>query len=176
MRSYINKTIRGRGTNEAACEMIHILERENYVMQKVNSFFAGHAGRILCLSCCVVLFLIAAGVFSDSVADESEKAVAPKTDQMQSETRSKVKPEWKMPEHYPIDGFDGMGQVDRISVSDGEIVINDRRYLISADTAYSTPTDINASRFLFRAGMNVGYILASDYKISSVWLIEIKRR
>jgi hypothetical protein len=146
-------------------------------MQRVNRFYVVQVRRVFCFFCCIQLFLIASGgVFNISFADERENAATLTTGQNEVETGRKVKPEWKMPEHYPFDGFDRMGKIDSISLSDGEIVIDDRPYLISPDTLYSTPSDVNASGYFFNTGMDVGFVLASGNKIISIWLIDIKRK
>lgn len=81
------------------------------------------------------------------------------------------KPEWVMPEHYP-NGFDGMGRIDRISIQDGEVVIDDGLMPLSPYARYHTPDSLDVSGYYFKAGMNVGYMMGKDDKIISMWLIE----
>lgn len=88
-----------------------------------------------------------------------------------ADAQGKVKPEWKMPKHYP-NGFDGMGYINRIAISDGEVVIDDVLYIISSDAKYSTPTFVDASTAFFTEGVNVGFIVNSKKIITSLWAIE----
>lgn len=83
-----------------------------------------------------------------------------------------VKPEWVMPGHYP-NGFDGMGRIDRISMPDGEVVIDDVQFALSPSATYHTPDSIRVSAYYFKKGMNVGYMMGPDNKIISMWLIEV---
>lgn len=146
-------------------------------MQRVNRLLTIQVSKFFRSSCCIILFLIATAAFNVSFANEGEETEGSITDQNEGATIGrKVKPQWKMPDHYPVDGFDGMGQISTVSLSDGEIVINDSFYLISPDTTYSTPIDKNASRYLLKEGLKVGYIFGPDKKIASIWLIEIKKR
>lgn len=175
--NYVHKRFRkGKLINDIA-KVNRLPGRESDDMQRVNRFNILQGCRYFCLSCCIFLFSIASGgVFNISFADEGEKEAAITTGQIEIETGRKVKPQWKMPEHYPVDGFDGMGLIDRIAISDGEIVINDSLFLISSETRYSTPSDVNASGHLFRVGMKVGYVLDTGKKIDSIWLIDMKKR
>jgi hypothetical protein len=106
-------------------------------------------------------------------ADEIEST----TEQVSDETISprKVKPEWKMPDFYPADGFDGMGLIDDIAVRDGMVVINDTEFSLSPYAEYHTPSFKNAPGALFKQGDKVGYILDSEKNITSMWIIDIKR-
>ena len=80
-----------------------------------------------------------------------------------------VKPEMVMPKHYPY-GFDGMGEIGRIGYED--IVIDDKHFALSPDVTYHTLNIRNASKAFFRPGMRVGYLIAYEKVIKSVWLIE----
>ena len=80
-----------------------------------------------------------------------------------------VKPEMVFPEHYPY-GFHGMGEIGRIGVRD--IVIDDAHFELSPEVKYHTLNIKNASKAFFRPGMRVGYIIAHEKVIESIWLIE----
>jgi hypothetical protein len=82
----------------------------------------------------------------------------------------RVKPEMVFPEHYPYSGFHGMGYI--LEISKDVAVIDDKVFAISPDVAYHTLEIENASRTFFRPGMRVGYLLDSEGKIKSLWLIE----
>ena len=87
--------------------------------------------------------------------------------------QGKVKPEWRdMPDYYP-DGFDGWGKIDRIS--DTEIVVDDRLLSFASFVKFSTPVIRDASIASFNKGEEVGYILNSDKKLTSLWLIKINQ-
>ena len=86
----------------------------------------------------------------------------------------KVKPEWVMPKHYPSEGFDGMGHIDRISIENGEVVISDFFFKIASYAEYNTPTEKNISGYLFKPGNWVGYTMDSTNQIISFWLIEME--
>ena len=80
-----------------------------------------------------------------------------------------VKPEMVFPEHYPY-GFHGMGEIGRIGVRD--IVIDDGHFALSKEVEFHTLNIKNASKAFFRPDMKVGYILAYEKVIKSIWLIE----
>ena len=82
----------------------------------------------------------------------------------------KVIPEWIMPQHYPPDGFDGYGRIDRIS--DKEVVIDDGFFKLARSVAYVTPNNNIGSRSDFKVGALVGYLKNSEYEIQSMWLIQ----
>ena len=82
----------------------------------------------------------------------------------------RVKPEMVFPDHYPYSGFHGMGTI--LTISENDAVIDDKVFAISPDAAYHTLEIENASRAFFRAGQRVGYLLDSEGKIKSLWLIE----
>ncbi len=82
----------------------------------------------------------------------------------------RVKPEMVFPDHYPYSGFHGMGYI--ISISSDDVVINDKIFALSPDVAYHTLAIENASSAFFRPKMRVGYLLDSEGRIKSLWLIE----
>ena len=121
-----------------------------------------------------ILFI--ACIADTGLAREADKKGAP-TGQASDEAMSprKVKPEWKMPDFYPADGFDGMGRINEIVVNDGIVVIDDSEFRLSSYAEYHTPTYKNAPGALFKQGDQVGYILDSEKNITSMWLIVVKR-
>ena len=82
----------------------------------------------------------------------------------------RVKPEMVFPDHYPYSGFHGMGYI--LTISRNEAVIDDKVFAFSPDVAYHTLEIENASSAFFRSEMRVGYLLDSEGKIKSLWLIE----
>jgi hypothetical protein len=82
----------------------------------------------------------------------------------------RVKPEMVFPDHYPYSGFHGMGYI--LSISRDDVVINDKIFALSPDVAYHTLAIENASSAFFRPEMRVGYLLDSEGRIKSLWLIE----
>jgi hypothetical protein len=82
----------------------------------------------------------------------------------------RVKPEMVFPDHYPYSGFHGMGYI--LEISKDVAVIDDKVFAISPNAAYHTLEMENASRAFFRPGMRVGYLLDSEGKIESLWLIK----
>jgi hypothetical protein len=123
---------------------------------------------------CSILFI--ACIADTGLAQGTDDKGSP-TAQASDETISprKVKPEWRMPDFYPADGFDGMGLINDISLKDGMVVINDTEFKLSPYAEYHTPTYKNAPGALFRQGDKVGYILDSEKNITSMWLIVIQR-
>ena len=83
----------------------------------------------------------------------------------------KVKPEWVMPKHYP-NGFDGMGRITSIMMDRGEIVINEQKLRLSPSVEYHTPTAKDVPGELFGPDTFVGYMIDSEHRIKSIWLIE----
>jgi hypothetical protein len=152
-----------------------ILTRGAFNMHKKYISFMTQIRRLSCLFC-FILFFVFACIAGTGLAREADKKGAP-TGQASDERISprKVKPEWKMPDFYPVDGFDGMGRIDDIAVRDGIVVINDSQFKISPSAEYHTPTFKNAPGALFEQGDQVGYILDSEKNIISMWLIDIKR-
>jgi hypothetical protein len=144
-------------------------------MRKFNIPFVLHIRKLICLLC-AVLFISVACMTDTGLAQEADKEGAP-TGQASDEAMSpkKVKPEWKMPDFYPADGFDGIGSIDDIAVNNGMVVINDTQFKLSPYTEYHTPTYKNAPGALFKQGDKVGYILDSEKNITSMWLIVIQR-
>lgn len=82
----------------------------------------------------------------------------------------RVKPEMVFPDYYPYGGFQGMGYI--LTISQNEIVIDDKVFKLSPDAIYRTLEIENASRAFFRPGMKVGYLLKAEKEIKSLWLIE----
>jgi hypothetical protein len=82
----------------------------------------------------------------------------------------RVKPEMVFPDHYPYSGFHGMGSI--LKISRDVAVIDDEVFAFSPDAAYHTLEIENASSAFFFPDMRVGYILNSEGKIVSLWLIE----
>ncbi len=82
-------------------------------------------------------------------------------------------PEWIMPPHYPPDGFDGFGYINRISAQ--EVVIDDGLLKLARLVNYQTPHRGAASRSYFEAGDLVGYLKNSQHEVMSLWLIEKKK-
>ena len=85
----------------------------------------------------------------------------------------KVIPEWIMPKHYPPDGFDGYGRINRISAK--EVVIDDGLLRLARLVNYQTPNSKIAVRSNFEEGDLVGYLKNSQHEIVSMWLIEKKK-
>ena len=82
----------------------------------------------------------------------------------------RVKPEMAFPDHYPYNGFHGMGTI--LTISENDAVIDDKVFAFSSDVAYHTQEIENASSAFFRAGQRVGYILDLEGNIKSLWLLE----
>lgn len=85
-----------------------------------------------------------------------------------AQSQRKVKPEIVLPEKYP-DGFDGWGQLDRISR--GEVVIDDSLYKLAPDVEYHTPQDRLATMYSFKTGDTVGFLRDESGRIASLWLL-----
>jgi hypothetical protein len=84
--------------------------------------------------------------------------------------QQRVKPEWRMPKHYP-NGFNGWGHINVISVDTGEVVIEDVSLRLSPHAEYHTPTETNVPITLLQPGNLVGFIKNSQDEIISLWLI-----
>ena len=82
----------------------------------------------------------------------------------------RVKPEMTFPDHYPYSGFHGMGHI--LTISENDTVIDDKVFAFSSDVTYHTLEIENASRAFFRASHRVGFLLNSEGKIKSLWLLE----
>ena len=123
-----------------------------------------------------VFFFSVVCIADTGLTREADKKGAP-TGQTSDEAMSprKVKPEWRVPDFYPADGFDGMGRINEIVVNDGIVVIDDSEFRLSPYAEYHTPTYKNAPGALFKQGDQVGYILDSEKNITSMWLIVVKR-
>jgi hypothetical protein len=145
-------------------------------MYKRNISLMGHKRRLFCLFYTILFFCITAAVDIGAAA-EAQNQDASATGQASDEIMSplRVKPEWKMPDYYPAQGFDGMGYIHDIAIGEDRVVINDSEFRISPSTEYHTPTFEHASGALFKEGDQVGYILDSEKTITSMWLIVIKR-
>ena len=85
----------------------------------------------------------------------------------------KVIPEWIMPKHYPPDGFDGYGLIDRISRE--EVVIDDDLFKLARWVKYATPTNKSSSHSNLKVGDMVGYLKNPEHEIISIWLIETNK-
>jgi len=83
--------------------------------------------------------------------------------------RTFKKPEVRLPGGYPP-GFHGFGYLDRISA--GDIVIEDRLLVLSPAPVFNTPQERNTTAEAFQPGKLVGYLLDSEDRILSLWLIE----
>jgi hypothetical protein len=144
-------------------------------MYKINISFIGHMRSFVCIFYTVLSFSVAC-IADTGLAQETDDIESP-AGQASDETISprKVKPEWKMPDFYPADGFDGMGLINDIAVNDGTAVINDLEFNLSPYAEYHTPTYKYAPGALFKKGDKVGYILDSERNITSMWLIVIQR-
>jgi len=144
-------------------------------MYKINVPFIGNIRRLVFLFYTILFFSVIC-IADTGLAQEADDIESP-TGQASDETISprKVKPEWKMPDFYPSDGFDGMGLINDIAVNDGIAVINDSEFKLSPYAEYHTPTYRYAPGALFKKGDKVGYILDSEKNITSMWLIVIQR-
>jgi hypothetical protein len=74
-----------------------------------------------------------------------------------------------VPAHYPRK-FDGLGHIDRIGRE--AVVIDDTMHSLSHHVRYATPRSKYGFRSAFRVGAYVGFILDSEEKVTSLWLIE----
>ena len=83
--------------------------------------------------------------------------------------QERTKGELGVPWYYP-DEFDGYGRIDRIAAS--EVVIDDSLYGFSPDIQFYVPTTIKLTAGTFRAGRLVGFLLDSQGRIASLWLIQ----
>ena len=144
-------------------------------MHKFNIPSVFHIPKLIYLLCAILFFGIIC-IGNTGLAQEADDKGFP-TGQASDEAMSpkKVKPEWKMPDFYPADGFDGMGLIDDIAVNNGMVVINDTEFKLSPYAEYHTPTYKNAPGALFKQGDKVGYILDSEKNITSMWLIVIQK-
>ena len=77
-----------------------------------------------------------------------------------------------LPKHYP-DRFTGIGRIDRLA--EEEIVIDDSLYTLAPYVEYHTPTAMNVSNIIFRAGSLVGFITNSEHQILSIWFLRQDR-
>ena len=77
-----------------------------------------------------------------------------------------------LPKHYP-DRFTGIGRIDRLA--EEEIVIDDSLYWLAPYVTYHTPTAMNVSNAMFRAGNLVGFITNSERQIISIWFLKQDR-
>jgi hypothetical protein len=77
-----------------------------------------------------------------------------------------------LPEHYP-DRFTGIGRIDRLA--EEEIVIDDSLYTLAPYVTYHTPTAMNVSNIMFRAGNLVGFLTNSEGQIISLWFLKQDR-
>ena len=84
-----------------------------------------------------------------------------------------VKPEMAFPDHYPYNGFHGMGHINDILIDKNLVVIDDMTFKLYATTEYHTPDQEHASSALFIPGKFVGYLKDSANTIVSMWLIEM---
>lgn len=76
------------------------------------------------------------------------------------------------PDYYP-QKYDGAGRIDRL---DGdEIVIDDGLLMLTSHSRFATPSSRYAGRGSFRVGSFVGYLLDSDRKVQSLWLLKPAR-
>ena len=87
-----------------------------------------------------------------------------------SHAQNKYKGEWIMPSHYPADGFDGWGKVDRIVPE--EIVIDDTLYALNSNASYNTPDTSGVPLSWVKPGTIVGFIKNASNEIVSLWLID----
>ena len=83
--------------------------------------------------------------------------------------QQRVKPEMVLPKHYP-DGFDGLGNIQRISET--EVVIDDTYYTFAPHAGFHTPERSNVSVYSIKPGACVGYMKGGKKQIISLWLIE----
>jgi hypothetical protein len=84
-------------------------------------------------------------------------------------SRNLVKPEWRMPDHYP-EGFHGWGRIGYLDSK--EIVVNDIVFVLSPFIEYNSTVRLNDSIYLFTLGKEVGFLLDNKDEVKSLWLIE----
>ena len=84
-----------------------------------------------------------------------------------------MKPEWKMPKHYPQEGFHGWGLIDYFNGND--IVINDLSFKVSSYATFHTPDHPTASRYEFTPGKEAGFLFNDNGEIISLWMITKKK-
>ena len=82
--------------------------------------------------------------------------------------QGKFKPEIVLPPGYP-GGFDGFGKIDRIAPD--EVVIEDRLWPLAVHVEYNTPQERNTTPGLFVPGKLVGFLLDSQGRITSLWML-----
>jgi hypothetical protein len=82
----------------------------------------------------------------------------------------RVKPEMRLPDHYPYIGFHGMGLLSVIL--ENSVVIDDQEFVLSPDVVYHTLEVENASKAFIRPEVRVGYLLDSERKIVFLYLLE----
>jgi hypothetical protein len=122
-------------------------------MQTINTKYYKRAKHVLIIFIGLAIFL--GGLYAPaSVKCEEQKVI----------------PEWIMPKHYPPDGFDGYGYIDRISKE--EVVIDDDLFKLARSAIYVTPTNEMSSHSNFGPGDVIGYLYNSDREINSIWLIK----
>jgi hypothetical protein len=86
-----------------------------------------------------------------------------------SHAERRVKPEIVLPGDYP-DGFHGYGRLGRINQK--EAVIDDHLRKFAVQITYHTPTEKISGLYAFKPGDLVGYLVNSERRIVSLWLIK----
>ena len=86
-----------------------------------------------------------------------------------SHAQGKYKPEVRLPKGYP-DGFDGFGRIERIAPD--VVVIHDQQRPLALHVEFNTPRERNTTPALFVPGKLVGFLLDSEGRITSIWMIE----
>lgn len=85
-----------------------------------------------------------------------------------------LREEWKVPDFYPKDGFDGYGKIERID--QGGVVIDDTVWKFSGRIRFATPRDRHARISSFSVGDTVAFLLNEKREIISLWYIESQKR
>lgn len=81
--------------------------------------------------------------------------------------------EWKVPDFYPQNGFDGYGKIERID--QGGVVIDDTIWKFSRQIRFATPRDRHAGISSFSVGDTAAYLLNAKREVTSLWYIEFRK-
>ena len=80
----------------------------------------------------------------------------------------------RLPDHYPKDGFDGFGIVDRLDMKTRSLVIGDRYFRMSDDLRLHSRSSDNDSLGRLRERIKVGYKYRQQGQhrvVTDIWLL-----
>lgn len=79
-----------------------------------------------------------------------------------------------LPSHYPQDGFQRTGVIDGVSLSKGEISINDFRYYLSEQATLHSLSGPSDSLARLRPGNKIGFsftLTGKRHVITEMWML-----